>query len=566
MEAGGARATALEPIPPVPTPQQRAWQEGELTMFLHFGVNTYTDREWGDGKEDPKIFNPVRLDTRQWVRTAKDAGFKLLILTAKHHDGFCLWPSRFTEHSVKNAAWKNGQGDVVREFTDACHAEGVKVGLYLSPWDRHEATYGTDAYNTYFTNQLTELLTQYGMIDEVWFDGACGEGPNGKKQVYNWPAFYRTIRRLAPKALIAINGPDVRWVGNESGVARLGESSVKPASSEFNPGVNGQVWYPAECDVSIRPGWFYHASQDGQVKTLEHLLDLYFKSVGRNSVLLINVPPNRDGLFADEDVQRLREFGAVTREIFGQKLGGFTYQPGQDSFRALAVEQDGTATLEARLPKASLFNLVSLREPFWLGERSEKYRVEALVGGAWETLAQGTVIGARNLLLLPETTAARVRIVVEKFRGAPALAEFALYHTTRMQRKVSASLAAHMPATASSEHSQGTVYGADKAVDDDPETRWATADGTRECWLEVDLERVRRIGRVRFEELTPRVGDFALEYRKDPAAPWQTALRARGAGRISEHTFTPVEARFVRLHVLDASDSPTIFEFEVFAP
>ncbi len=566
MRVGGARAAALAPIPPVPTPQQRVWQEGELTMFLHFGVNTYTDREWGDGKEDPKIFNPVRLDARQWVRTARDAGFKLLILTAKHHDGFCLWPSRFTEHSVKHAAWKNGRGDLVREFTEACRAEGVKVGLYLSPWDRHEATYGTDAYNTYFTNQLTELLTQYGTIDEVWFDGACGEGPNGKKQVYNWPAFYQTIRRLSPKALIAINGPDVRWVGNESGVARLGESSVKSASSEFNPGVNGQVWYPAECDVSIRPGWFYHASQDGQVKTLEHLLDLYFKSVGRNSVLLLNVPPNRDGLFAEEDVKRLQEFGAATREIFGQKLGGFTHQPGQNSYRALAVEPDGLATLEVKLPKAQPFNLVSLREPFWLGERSEKYRVEALVGGAWGTLAQGTVIGSRNLVLLPETTAARVRIVVEQFRGAPALAEFALYHTARVQRKVSASLAAHRPATASSEHSQGTVYGADKAVDDDPETRWATADGTRECWLEVDLERVRRIGRVRFEELTPRVGGFSLEYRNDPSAPWQTALRARGAGRISEHSFAPVEARFVRLHVLDASDSPTIFEFEVFAP
>ena len=566
MRVGGARAAALAPIPPVPTPQQRVWQEGELTMFLHFGVNTYTDREWGDGKEDPKIFNPVRLDARQWVRTARDAGFKLLILTAKHHDGFCLWPSRFTEHSVKHAAWKNGRGDLVREFTEACRAEGVKVGLYLSPWDRHEATYGTDAYNTYFTNQLTELLTQYGTIDEVWFDGACGEGPNGKKQVYNWPAFYQTIRRLSPKALIAINGPDVRWVGNESGVARLGESSVKSASSEFNPGVNGQVWYPAECDVSIRPGWFYHASQDGQVKTLEHLLDLYFKSVGRNSVLLLNVPPNRDGLFAEEDVKRLQEFGAATREIFGQKLGGFTHQPGQNSYRALAVEPDGLATLEVKLPKAQPFNLVSLREPFWLGERSEKYRVEALVGGAWGTLAQGTVIGSRNLVLLPETTAARVRIVVEQFRGAPALAEFALYHTSRVQRKVSASLAAHRPATASSEHSQGTVYGADKAVDDDPETRWATADGTRECWLEVDLERVRRIGRVRFEELTPRVGGFSLEYRNDPSAPWQTALRARGAGRISEHSFAPVEARFVRLHVLDASDSPTIFEFEVFAP
>ena len=561
-----ALAEGVEVIPPVPTPQQRAWQEGELTMFLHFGVNTYTDREWGDGKEDPAIFNPTKLDARQWVDAAKAGGFKLLILTAKHHDGFCLWPSRFTEHSVKHAAWKGGRGDVVREFTDACHAGGVKVGLYLSPWDRHEATYGTAAYNTYFTNQLTELLTQYGTIDEVWFDGANGEGPNGRKQDYDWPAFYSTIRALAPKALIAIAGPDVRWVGNESGVARVGESSVKPVSSPFQVSAKGLAWYPAECDVSIRPGWFYHASQDGQVKSLSHLLDLYFKSVGRNSVLLVNVPPNRDGLFASVDVARLREFGAAITAMFRTNLAGFTWAPGSDAYRTLPVKGDGTASLEIELPPGTKFNLVSLREPFWLGERAQAYRIEAWADDKWETLGKGTVIGARNLLLLPETTAARLRLVLTQVRGTPALTEFAAYHTTLVQRQESASLAAHHPANASNVHPQGTVFGADKAVDDDPETRWATADETRECWLEVDLERARRIGRVRIHELSPRIGNLAIEYRNDPTAPWQTALKAQGAGGKTGHSFAPVEARYVRLHVLDATNSPTIWEFEVLPP
>ena len=450
VTAGSERVTLL-PVEPTPTAEQRAWQELELTMFVHFGVNTFTDREWGDGKEDPKIFNPTKLDCRQWVRAAKAGGFKLMILTAKHHDGFCLWPSRFTEHSVKHAAWKDGQGDVVREFTEVCRAEGMKIGLYLSPWDRHEASYGTDAYNEHFRNQLTELLTQYGKVDEVWFDGACGEGPNGKRQVYDWPSYYATIRQHAPQAVIAIMGPDIRWVGNESGVARIGESSVQPANKQVHGDRQGKVWYPAECDVSIRPGWFYHEKEDSKVKRLDHLLDLYFKSVGRNSVLLVNVPPNRDGLFAEPDVQRLREFGAAVQEMFRDNLAlrrSVTVEPTGNTFDAdclpaQVVDGDSTTfwaattgttngTLMVDLGQARTFNLVSLREPFWLGERTQKYRLEAEAAnrpGNWRMLAEGSVIGSRNLLRFPETTARCVRLFIEQARGVPAISEFAVYHS-----------------------------------------------------------------------------------------------------------------------------------------
>ena len=296
----------------VPSPRQLRWQELELTAFFHFGINTFPDREWGDGKEDLSLFNPTRLDARQWVRVAKEAGFRQVILTAKHHDGFCLWPSKYTDHTIANTPYKNGHGDIVKEFADACHEYGMGMGLYLSPWDRNSPVYGDSAkYNALFLNWLTELLTQYGRVDEVWFDGANGEGPNGKKQVYAFEAWYHLIRQLQPQAVIAIMGPDVRWVGTETGEGRWTEWSVLPDQT-FAPLGNlmdsdlggrerlmkakGLIWYPAETDVSIRPGWFYHAREDSAVRSPAGLMDLYFSSVGRNSVLLLNIPPDREGL------------------------------------------------------------------------------------------------------------------------------------------------------------------------------------------------------------------------------------------------------------------------------
>jgi len=427
-----------------PTPQQLAWQEAELSMFLHFGINTFTDKEWGDGNERPKIFNPAKLNARQWVQVAKDAGFKYMILTAKHHDGFCLWPSEFTEHSVKNSSWRDGEGDVVREFADACEEFDMKKGFYLSPWDRHEPTYGNSpVYNQYFRNQLTELLTNYGDVYELWFDGACGEGPNGKKQEYDWHSYYEVIRKLQPNAVIAICGPDIRWVGNEDGYARETEWSVQSAHDVFHKDVEGKVWWPAECDVSIRPGWFWHKSQDDKVKSIEHLIDIYYKSVGRNSVLLLNVPPNDEGLIADPDVKRLREFRQVLDKTFeinfaeGKTVTASNVRKGSKAKNAVDENRETywatdenvtTASLEVELGGPVSFNVSMVQEYIALGQRIEEYKIEAWVEQGWETIVEGTTVGHKKLERFPEISASKVRLTIVKSQAAPLIRSFGLFY------------------------------------------------------------------------------------------------------------------------------------------
>ncbi|GAB4469011.1 MAG: hypothetical protein OHK0029_41550 [Armatimonadaceae bacterium] len=426
-----------------PSAEQVAWQEAELTLFLHFGVNTFTDREWGDGKEDPRIFNPVSLDARQWTRVAKEAGFKYVILTAKHHDGFCLWQSEHTSHSVKSSPWKNGKGDVVREFADVCRADGLKVGLYLSPWDRNAPMYGdSPAYNRYYVAQLTELLTRYGMVSEVWFDGANGEGPNGKKQEYDWQEFYRTIRRHQPKALIAITGPDIRWVGNEDRYARETEWSVQPAHPTIHAGQTSDVWWPAECDTSIRPGWFWHRAEDSKVKSLEHLMDIYFKSVGRNSVLLLNVPPNDKGLIPDPDVQRLREFRATVDRLFakdlalGKPASATSAFGGHDAGKAvdgsaqtrwIPRTDDATPALEVDMGSAVTVGITSVQEFISEGQRVERYRIEAETETGWQEVARGTTIGHKKLDRFPPVRARKFRVTLDSFRAAPQIRAFGLF-------------------------------------------------------------------------------------------------------------------------------------------
>jgi alpha-L-fucosidase len=433
-----------------PTRQQLAWQEAELSMFLHFGINTFTDREWGEGTEDPKRFRPGALDARQWAETAKAAGFKYVILTAKHHDGFCLWPSRYTEHSVKNSPWREGKGDVVGEFTRACHEARLKVGLYLSPWDRHEPCYGdSPAYNRYFTHQLSELLTQYGEIAEVWFDGACGEGPNGKRQEYDWHSYYEVIRRLQPDALIAICGPDVRWVGNEDGVAHETEWSVQDPNPVFHKGVTGKVWYPAECDVSIRPGWFWHRSEDDKVKSLEHLVDIYYQSVGRNSVLLLNVPPNDQGLLAASDVQRLQELRRHLDRAFavdfarGKPALATSVSPGSPAVGAVdgqpgthwsPAEGEKSASLEVDLGQPAAFNVVMLQEQIAQGQRVEEYRVEGWTDSGWQSIATGTTIGHKKLDRVPEVKASKVRLTLLRWQACPMIRAFGLYQAPAVAR------------------------------------------------------------------------------------------------------------------------------------
>ena len=418
------RAT-LAPPRPRPTAAQLRWQRDELAMFLHFGVNTFSDREWGDGREDPAIFDPARLDAMQWARAAREAGFRALILTAKHHDGFCLWPTGTTEHSVARSPWRAGNGDVVREFVDACHATGLRAGLYLSPWDRNHPAYGdSPRYNDVYVAQLTELLTRYGPIAEVWFDGANGEGPNGKRQVYDWPRIWGTVRRLQPEAVIFSDaGPDVRWCGNERGVAGDPNwATVDPAAVPFPgadaPGVtdalqhgapDGTVWRPAEVDVSIRPGWFHHASEDERVRSVDDLVSLYFTSVGRNGKLLLNVPPTRDGVLHPTDVARLMGFRAARERMFASDLAVGARR--NDS-------RDGSLTLE--LPRATTIGIARLAEDVARGQHVARYTLEgADESGGWRTLASGTTIGYAKLDRFAPTTVRRVRVRVDEAYGAP---------------------------------------------------------------------------------------------------------------------------------------------------
>jgi alpha-L-fucosidase len=435
-----------KPLEPKPTPQQLAWQEAELTMFLHFGMNTFTDREWGEGTEDPRLFDPSALDAHQWARTAREAGFRYMILTAKHHDGFCLWPSRYTEHSVKNSPWRGGKGDVVRDLSTACREAGLKFGFYLSPWDRHEPSYGdSPRYNQHFKDQLTELLTRYGDVAEVWFDGANGEGPNGRKQEYDWAGFYAVIRRHQPHALIAISGPDVRWVGNEDGFAHETEWCVQPANPVYHAGKQGPVWWPSECDVSIRPGWFWHAAEDSKVKSLDHLADIYFRSVGHNSVLLLNVPPNRSGLIAEPDVRRLREFQAWRSRAFAEDLArgkpasASSHAPTRGPERAVDGDphtcwspegESGSGWLEIDLGSPTRFNTVMTQEQIAEGQRVEAYRIEGLTGEGWREITRGATIGHKKLDRLAEVVASRLRLTFERSRGTPLLRTLAVYQVS----------------------------------------------------------------------------------------------------------------------------------------
>lgn len=412
MSLVSAGAVEEKPMLVKPTPEQATWQDMEVIAFTHFGINTFTDREWGEGTEDPKLFNPTRLDAKQWVKALKAARVKLLILTAKHHDGFCLWPSKYTEHCVKNSPWKSGKGDVVGDVAEACRKGGLKFGVYLSPWDRHERTYGdSPAYNCHFTNQLRELLTNYGPIAEVWFDGACGEGPNGKRQEYDWAGYYQVVRQLQPNALIAICGPDIRWVGNESGVARENETSVQPASGSMHPG-RSLVWWPAECDVSIRPGWFYHASEDDKVKSLDHLMDIYYKSVGRNSNLLLNIPPDRRGLIHETDVRRLAEFGTEIKRRFG---------------KSLAQARGRGEVVELALQEPTVIDHAMLMEEITEGERVREFVVEGKVKGRWTELCKGQVIGHKRIERVNPVEVSAVRLRCLKPVAEPLIRKLAVY-------------------------------------------------------------------------------------------------------------------------------------------
>ncbi len=406
---------------PVPTPQQLKWQRDELALFLHFGINTFTDREWGDGTENPALFQPTALDARQWAAAARAAGARGMVLTAKHHDGFCLWPTATTAHSVASSPWRGGQGDVVREFTDACRAEGLWAGLYLSPWDRNAPSYGdSPRYNDFYCAQLAELLTRYGPLHEVWFDGAVEVGPGGRRQEYDWARIWGLVRALQPEAVIFSDaGPDVRWIGNERGVAGDPNwSTVNPETVPY-PGASGDdviamlqhgdpagsVWRPGEADVSIRPGWFWHPAEDARVRTVDDLVELYFSSVGRNSKLLLNVPPTRDGVIHPTDAARLQAMRQRLESLFATDLA-----PDAERGRPVTV------------------SLADLREDIAQGQSVAAYRLEGRVDGAWRVLSRGTTIGHRKLDRFPPVTITGVRLTIDDAVGPVDTLPVRLFH------------------------------------------------------------------------------------------------------------------------------------------
>ncbi len=453
-----ARVAAPEPYGAIPSPQQVEWQKMEMNMFAHFGPNTFTGMEWGLGTEAEDIFNPTDLDCGQWASIAKAAGFKGIIITGKHHDGFCLWPNPVSTHTVARSPWKNGKGDVLKELSDACAAEGLKFGVYISPWDRNDPHYGTPEYNDVYVETLKSVHDgTYGEIFEQWFDGANGEGPNGKKQVYDWPRFHETVLSLQPKAIMFSDvGPGCRWVGNESGVAgRTNWSSLNtkgftpgagsPPTDTLNQGnVHGDTWHPAETDVSIRPGWFWRESENSKVKSLEKLLSIYYTSVGRNSLLLLNVPPDNRGRIHPADSARLIEFKAALDEIFSENLAlgakvtasnvrGRAFKPSNildgnhDTYWAT---EDGVneAYVTFDLKGVKTFNRVMVQEYIPLGQRVSSFTIEAEgVDGVWEEIARETTIGYKRIVPTEKITASKVRVNITGSYAPPVINGFGLY-------------------------------------------------------------------------------------------------------------------------------------------
>lgn len=462
-KAGAVMAPA--PVGALPSASQLAWHDMEFYGFIHFTTNTFTDKEWGYGDESPTIFAPTALDTRQWARVARDAGMNGLILTAKHHDGFCLWPSAFTEHSVKASPYKDGKGDVVGEFAAACRAEGLKVGLYLSPWDRNHAEYARPAYVEYYRNQWRELISNYGPLFELWQDGANGGdgfygGKRESRQIdrtkyYDWPSTNKSLMEQSPGVIIFSDaGPGCRWVGNESGFSDE-ESWQTINAGGMYPGVShdhlargdkgGSHWIGVEVDVSIRPGWFYHASEDTRVKTPAQLVDIWYASVGRGANLLLNLPPDRRGLINEKDVESLRGMRAILDATFSKNLAAdcaaraSEIRNGNDRFAAVNVldHDPGTAwstgdgvtsgSIEVSLAKEETFNVVRVSEAIALGQRVESFEIEAWVDGAWRSVFKGTTIGPRRIVRFPAVTSDRVRLSIRAALGPPVINELGVF-------------------------------------------------------------------------------------------------------------------------------------------
>jgi len=458
-----------EPVYPIPTEAQLEWHEMELLAFIHFTTNTFTGVEWGYGDESPDIFNPTEMDVNQWMDILKDAGFEGVILTAKHHDGFCLWPSEYTEHSVKNSPYKDGEGDVVQEVSDASREHGLKFGVYLSPWDRNRADYAEPSYIDYYRKQLEEIFTQYGPIFEMWVDGANGGdgyygGANETRIIdrvtyYDWPNTFEFVRELQPEPKVLIfsdAGPDIRWVGNEQGwvsetnwntinndtlyAGKAGIENLLSTGSE-----DGTKWIPAEVDVSIRPGWFYHAEEDSLVKSPKTLFDIYLSSVGRGSNLLLNIPPDRRGLIHEEDAASLKKWREMLDDAFSNNFAEGALASA-DSYRGNASEYspvnltDGnketywatdddisTGTIEISLVEEKEVNYVLLQEYIRLGQRVRSFSIDVWKGGQWEPAAEATTIGYKRIVEMDGVTTDNIRIHIEDSKASPVISAVEVY-------------------------------------------------------------------------------------------------------------------------------------------
>lgn len=436
---------------PLPSPAQQAWHETEFYLFFHFGPNTFTDVEWGHGHETEAIFNPSALDCGQWCRAAKAAGARGVVITAKHHDGFCLWPSANSTHTVRESPWKNGYGDVLHELADSCKNYGLKLGLYLSPWDRNHPKYGTPEYNDVYAATLTELLTGYGPLFEIWWDGANGEGPNGKKQVYDFHRFEKLAAQLQPDAVIFSDiGPGCRWAGNERGVietetnwamldtAGFGRGATGPPVDSLNHGnERGKNWLPAECDVSIRPGWFYHSAEDEKVKTPDQLFEIYLKSVGRGANLILNVPPDRRGLIHENDMAALAGFGKKVAAAFDENLtagkkirlpdGKKRAELTDENLKTSLKFEESGASFELDLKRKTSFNCLILREDVRNGQRIRAFKLEVFENGGWREITRSTTVGVRKFLTFEPVEARKIRVTILDSNGPAKLSEMGLF-------------------------------------------------------------------------------------------------------------------------------------------
>ncbi len=442
---------------PKPSEAQIAWHGMEFYLFLHFGPNTFTDLEWGHGNEKEAVFNPSQLDCEQWCRIAKESGAKAIIITAKHHDGFCLWPSKFSNHTVRESKWKDGKGDVLKELSDACKKYGLKFGVYISPWDRNHPDYGTERYNDVFVNMMQEIFTNYGPVWELWWDGANGEGPNGKKQVYDWKRFEKTVRALSPGTVVFSDiGPDIRWAGNEQGfagktnwntldTAGFTRGAGGPSQDTLNTGnANGKNWIPAECDVSIRPGWFYHKAEDSKVKTPEQLFDLYLKSVGRGANLLLNVPPDRRGMITAVDSAALVGFNQLRSKSFtdnpfhyaatyhlihGKLISAPAVNDRNDkTFETISESVQESIAVELTLKQNRQVNCVVLKEDITKGQHCSKFKL--LLFNSNDELVKeiyGTTIGKKRIITFPAVSVNTIELTIEEQKGSTGISEIEAY-------------------------------------------------------------------------------------------------------------------------------------------